>query len=153
MIIHASIPAKSPENTARILSSIIDGAPVPFPPVKGAWVVVPFDGSGHTIEIYPLGAVAIPSPSGVQLLCQEGEKMKSGFHIALGTKKTQNEIIELGKEHRIRTVICERAGIFGVIELWIEDELLIEVLTEAELMRYHDFWKVRTHQIRQQTGK
>jgi hypothetical protein len=38
-----------------------------------------------------------------------------------------------------RTIVCERAGIFGVIELWIENQFMIELITEPEMKRYLSF--------------
>jgi hypothetical protein len=38
-----------------------------------------------------------------------------------------------------RTIACERGGFFGVIEVWIENKYLIELITEPELKRYLAF--------------
>ena len=155
MIIHVSIPSTRPKEISQFLAKLIDGEAFPFPPVPGAWVTVPRDGSGNTIEVYPLGTVALPGtgdpdptfvsagpkpkPWEVQMAHDPKQTMVSGHHLALYTKKDKEEIFRLGKEMGFRTIACERAGIFGVIEMWIENQFMIELITGPELKRYLSF--------------
>lgn len=157
MIVHASIPSTRPREVAELIAKIIDGEAIAFPPVPGAWVAIPRDGSGNTVEVYPLGTVARPGvgspdpsldvpgpgtkPWETQLHRDPGQKMEGASHVALGTRKTLEEIVRLGEEMGFRTVPCERGGIFGLIEVWIENKFLIEVVTEPELKRYLAFWR------------
>lgn len=39
----------------------------------------------------------------------------------------------------LRAVKCERGGVFGVVEVWLENTFLLEVLSEPEFARYRDF--------------
>jgi hypothetical protein len=155
MIVHVSIPSTRPQEVAEFVAKIIDGEAIAFPPVPGAWVAVPRDGSGNTVEVYPLGTVARPGigspdpslnipgpgtkPWETQLHREPGQKMEGASHLALSTRKSREEILRLGEAMGFRTVPCERGGIFGVIEVWIENLYLIEVITEPELKRYLDF--------------
>ena len=156
MIIHTSIPSTRPEQIAGFLARLIDGVAIPFPPVPGAWVTIPGDGSGQTIEVYPLGTVGLPGKGAVdpavevpfprtkpwelQLSHDPRQAMESGHHLALGTRRTREEVLRLGEEMGFRTIACERAGIFELIEVWIENRFLVEVITEPEQKRYRAFW-------------
>jgi hypothetical protein len=167
MIIHTSIPSTQPKEISQFLAKLIDGEAFPFPPVPGAWVAVPRDGSGNTIEVYPLGTVARPGigdpdpamnsagpgtkPWEVQLTHDPNQTLTSGHHLALYTKKDKEEILRLGNEMGFRTIACERAGIFGVIELWIENQFMVELITEPEMKRYLAFMK-QTENARQRFG-
>ena len=79
------------------------------------------------------------------------QTMVSGHHLALYTKKDQEEIFRLGKEMGFRTIACERAEIFGVIELWIENQFMVELITEPEMKRYLSFMN-RTENVRKRFG-
>lgn len=152
MIIHASIPSSNPQASAQLISKIIDGHATPFPPIPGSWVAVPLDGSGNTIEIYPLGTVATPGPNEVKLIQSLNKSMASAHHLAIATKMSKEEILQLANKEGIKAMVCERAGIFEVVEVWIENQLLIEVITEPQLKRYQDFWSQRADQIKIQMG-
>jgi hypothetical protein len=157
MIVHVSIPSSRPRETAELLAKLVGGAAIPFPPIPGGWVAVPQDGSGQTIEVYPLGTVARPGvgepdpsvttppfrtkPWEVQIGQDPLQGMASAHHLALATKLSREEVLRLGEERGLRAVACERGGIFGVVELWIENQFLVEVVTEPELERYLAFMK------------
>ncbi|MXO59990.1 hypothetical protein GRI89_10605 [Altererythrobacter salegens] len=155
MIAHISMPATDPRTTALLLAALIDGQAFEFPVVPGAWIAVANDGSGLAVEVYPdcmahhpgVGeadpTVEIAGPATMawedQIYVDDYQVRPSAFHMALATRLSEIQIIALAQEAGIRAVRCERAGIFGLVELWIDGTFLIEVLTEAEVARYKGF--------------
>lgn len=74
-----------------------------------------------------------------QIFLEDDEPRPSGFHAAISTKIPEREIIARAAALGWRTVTCERAGIFGLVEVWVDDEFLVEVLVPKEVERYQNF--------------
>ncbi|WP_068876105.1 MULTISPECIES: hypothetical protein [unclassified Phenylobacterium] len=156
MIAHVSIPAADPEGTAEVIGRIIDGAVMPFPVVAGAWVAIARDGSGWGVEVLPATAIhhqgegepdlahsaagAFVMPWETQIRTDGAPASLSGFHVALTSQLSAEEIVDLGRERGWRAVTCERGGVFDLVELWIDNRCLIEVLPPTGTRRYLDFY-------------
>jgi hypothetical protein len=132
MIFHASIPADEPRRVAQVLAELFGGEALPFPPWPGAFVAMAGDDRNTTIEVYPRTAVMLPG---------EGDEMvhpgsdaaapRHGcFHLAVATKLEADQVLAIGEREGWRAVRLSRAGIFDVIEFWVENALMIEVMTE-----------------------
>jgi len=155
MIAHISLPARDPRATARLLATLIDGEVFPFPVVSGAWITVASDGSGLAFEVYPDGMAHHPGtgqpdpaivPAGSQTLPWEdqihmnGEQLHpTAFHVALTTSLSDEQVLGLARQAGVRAVPCDRAGLFKLIELWLDDVVLVEVLNRSESLRYTQF--------------
>ncbi len=155
MIAHVSIPAKDPKQTSLLLAALMKGEAFPFPVVPGAWIAIANDGLGTAVEVYPNGMAhhagegepdAAMQPSGPATLPWEdqiypdGEQLRpSAFHFAMTSPLGEAEVMELGRSAGLRTVRCERGGVFALVEIWLDDTLLVEVLTEGEPGRYAAF--------------
>lgn len=156
MIAHFSMPAREPEAVARILGRVIDGEVMPFPVIPGAWVAIARDGSGTGIEVVPEAtghhpgvgeadpsrppAGPAPMPWEVQFRQDGAAQAASAFHVALSSPLSRDEVLAVGRDAGWRAVACERGGVFEVIEIWVENRVLLEVLTPAELDRYRAFY-------------
>ena len=155
MIAHVSIPSRNPRSTAIFIAGLIDGEAFPFPVVDGAWIAVAGDGSGTAVEVYadtmahhpgrgeadaaavPQGPKAMPwedqiYPDGAQL-------RPAAFHFAMSCALADAEVLRRARAAGFRAVKCERAGVFGLVEVWIDDLFLVEVLCGREVHRYVDF--------------
>lgn len=155
MIAHVSIPTKNPKDVANLLGKLIRGKVFNFPVVKDAFIVIAEDASGTAIEVYPMGmnhhpgrgeAPANPGPVTVatkewedQIFLEETNSDFSSHHMAIVTHLSEEEVIRLGKLNNFRTVPCDRAGVFKLVEIWIDNSYLIEVLIEKEAARYRGF--------------
>jgi hypothetical protein len=155
MIAHVSIPSADPQATALLFSALIDGQAFTFPVVPGAWIAVARDGSGTAVEVYPVGIAHHPGVGEADPLLvpeepaqmpwedqiiSDGDPMRpSAFHIAIVTGLDDEQIFALAREAGIRAIRCERGGVFGLIELWIDNMTLVEVLTSVDAARYRDF--------------
>jgi hypothetical protein len=155
MIAHVSIPARNPRATALLLATLIDGEAFDFPVVPGASIAVARDGSGLAVEVYPQTMAHHPGagevdpariPDGPQAMPWEdqiypdGEQLRaSAFHFALKSPLTDAQILDAARKAGLRAIKCERGGVFAVIEVWLDNLVLVEVLTEREFGRYRDF--------------
>jgi hypothetical protein len=155
MIAHVSIPARDARATALLLARLIDGEAFNFPVVAGAWIAVARDGSGLAVEVYPDTMAHHPGtgevdstvqPEGPQAMPWEdqihpdGQQVRaSAFHFALATALSEAQVLAIAREAGLRALGCERAGVFRVIELWLDNTILVELLTRAEVERYRAF--------------
>lgn len=155
MIAHFSIPSKTPRETALFFAAVIDGVVFDFPIVAGASIAVANDGSGLAVEVYPEEMAHHPGsgdfdpsvraegpavmPWEDQIFAERSERRASGFHIAMATRRPAEEILARAKALGWRALACERAGVFGVIEVWVDGRHLVEVLIPKETARYQAF--------------
>lgn len=154
MIAHFSIPARDPQRTAEVFGRIIDGAVMPFPVVEGAWVAIARDGSGLGVEVVPAatahhmgrgeageavgGPVVMPWETQIR---QDGDDQSpSGFHVAMTSRLSAEEIVALGEAQGWRAVHCDRGGVFDLVELWVDNRNLVEVLPPEGTRRYLAFY-------------
>lgn len=151
MINHISIAVQEPKKVAEVLAEIWDGAVYPFPPAPGSFLVVANDGKGTGVEITPAGTVIVPGeglPDENDLEAPT-EAYKSRFvksdlvpryvatHLNINTLKNIDEIRAIGKREGWRVMVANRGeGLFQLIELWVENTFMLEVMTPAQTERY-----------------
>ncbi|MGS1016837.1 hypothetical protein [Allosphingosinicella humi] len=140
MIFNASIDADDPRRVALILAEIIGGRAGPFAAIgEGSWVAVAGDGFGTMIEVYQRGTELHRAPVGLDVYGLAGMPRGNGaFHLALGTELSAAQVHAIGAREGWPTQYCRRGGAFGVIELWIDDRFMIEVLTIEMQREYID---------------
>lgn len=154
MIAHFSIPARDPRRTAELFGRLIDGAVMPFPVVEGAWVAIARDGSGVGVEVVPaatshhmgegepgearLGPFVMPWET--QIRPDGDPEAGSGFHVAITSPLSADEIIALVQAENWRAVHCERGGVFDLVEVWVDNRNLVEVLPPGGTRRYLEFY-------------
>lgn len=155
MIAHVSIPSKDPRATALFLAGLMDGEAFSFPVVEGAWIAVARDGSGQAIEVYPepmahhAGQGEVDpnaQPQGPKTMPWEdqifpdGSQLRpSAFHVAMTSVLSESQVMERARAAGFRAVRCDRAGVFALVEVWIDNLFLVEVLSGRETQRYTDF--------------
>lgn len=158
MIAHISVPSENPKETALFFAAVIDGLAFDFPVVPGASIAVARDGSGTAVEVYPIGMAHHPgvgdpdstqqpaSPTTMpwedQIYTAYSVKAPSTFHMAIETKLSESEVISRARSLGWRTLACNRGGVFGVVEVWVDNTYLVEVLVEQEATRYRSFMNV-----------
>lgn len=132
MIFHASIPADNPQRVAEVIAEIWDGEAFRFPPWPGAYVAIAGDDRGTTCEVYPRAQTMAmgegDGPAWAQL--DESPSQFTVHHIAVMTAKSEDEVLAIARREGWRAVRCSRGKFFDVIEVWVENRMLVEVLTE-----------------------
>lgn len=151
MINHISIGANNPEHVANVLAEIWDGIVYPFPPTPNSYFVIANDGRGTAVEIIPNGVVLIPGEglpdeNDPNSATEEYEgkfvasDLKPRFvatHLNVNTKKSIEEIREIAKREGWRVLVCNRGeGLFQLVEVWIENTFMLEVMTPEQTARY-----------------
>ncbi|MEW6496931.1 MAG: hypothetical protein AB1589_31075 [Cyanobacteriota bacterium] len=138
MIHHISIPARNPFHVANVLAEVLNGWVAPFPPNINSHVVIAGDEYGTLIEIYPLGSEIMPGHGTDQAtFCQNAHPYAyTAIHAAISVPTNQDAIEQIGAREGWRVLPCNRDGLFEVIEFWVENRLMLELLTPAIAPQY-----------------
>lgn len=151
MINHISIAVNEPERVANFLAELWGGIVYPFPPVPGAFFVLANDGKGTAVEITPAGTILVPGeglPDENDLAASteayEAQFIKSELipryvatHLNINTQMSVEEIRELAKREGWRVLVCNRGGgLFQLVEVWVENTFMLEVMTPEQTKRY-----------------
>jgi hypothetical protein len=131
VIFHASIPADDPEAVAAVMAEILGGEAYRFPPWPGGCVAMAGDDRNTTVEVYPRTQVLAPG-EGSEMVPPRPDPVPSRlscFHLAIATRLSADEILAIGQREGWRAVKCRRGVIFEVVELWLENSVMVEVLT------------------------
>jgi hypothetical protein len=151
MINHISIAVSEPERVANVLAEIWDGVVFPFPPNPGSYMVIADDGKGSGVEVLPAGTILVPGkglPPEDDITSPteeyEGKFVKSDFvpryvatHLNINTRKSIEEIRQIAKREGWRVLVANRGGgMFQLIEVWVENTFMLEVMTPEQTARY-----------------
>lgn len=130
MIHHLSVSAIDPQGVAEFFADIMGGVVVDFPPNPGSYMVFKADGMGTAIEIYPAGSVMVPNgePGAVFERQADGGARRSPTHFALSVSMDRRDVLDRAAAKGWDAFVCDRGGHFHVIEVWIENAWLVEVL-------------------------
>ena len=149
MLFHLSIPTDNPERVAKVIAELWRGEAFPFFPHRNSsWVAFAGDERGTGIECYPRDVLITPSdeeqPTGFTLsplASEAGETHKVGgyhrsaTHAAIATPLSIEELIAIGAREGWLTRYARR-GVFGVVEMWIENSIMFELLPPEQQKEY-----------------
>jgi len=140
MIHHLSIAAHNPLHVAHVLAEVWQGQVFKFLPHPGGYIVVPHDQYGSAIEVYPLGNQLAPGPDqeAVQVVHQPDIHNLVATHAAISVPTSEAQIRQIADREGWRVVVCDRSA-FKVIEFWIENRLMLELLTPKMAAQYLEF--------------
>lgn len=130
MIHHYSVSVSQPKPTIEKLQKLFGGKITPFGPLKGGYILWFGDEYGTAIELYPLGAEMFPGQKGeqAQFKVPGNPGTYCSTHAAISVEKEKDYILEFAKKLNWKAEELPRGG-FSVIELWVENSVMIEVLT------------------------
>lgn len=132
-IIHLSLAAAEPERVARVLAELMDGTVSTFSPTEGGFYVGTDSATAAAIEVYPLGTELVPGDGAAQARFRKGTKAGPGpVHVALAVPVSRADIARIGAREGWRTLPCRRGGSFDVIEFWLENRTMLELIPEDE---------------------
>jgi len=60
----------------------------------------------------------------------------SEAHLNISTPLSADEALAIAKREGWTARVCDRGGVFSVIEFWLENQFMLELMTEAEWKRY-----------------
>ena len=153
MINHISIAVENPEKVANVIAELWNGMVIPFPPAPNSFIVLANDGRGSGVEVTPINTILVPGEglppeegfdintrteeNGAQFRQSDSVPQYVPTHLNINTHLSIEEIKEIGRREGWRTLVCNRdEGFFQLVELWIEDRFLLEVMTPEQTARY-----------------
>ena len=146
MIHHVSIPAREPERVARVLAELMRGTCSPFGPLDGAFRASSGDEHGTMIEVYPDRATLdIPARDDQVVFGDNASPPETWpFHVLLSVPLEREEIERIGAREGWRAKTFGRGmqgkqPNFHVVEFWLENRLMIEVVSPAMAQEYADY--------------
>jgi len=137
MIHHVSIGVHQPEAVATVLAEVLGGIVVPFPDVPGAYLALACDEHGTLIEVHRTDMELRPGPAGEGLSMQPGTARNrfGPFHAAVSVTREVDDLLQVGARLGWTTEVQSR-GPFHVVELWVENEIMLELLPPAFAAEY-----------------
>ena len=140
MIHHLSIAARDPQHVAGVLAEIMGGTAVPFPPNPGSFFALQLDEHGSGVEVYPAGTVLQPNGDDGGGFAKRPETASGprATHFALSVGTDPDKVKSVAEREGWKCFDCNR-GPFHVIEVWVENEQMVEVLPPAYAAEYLAF--------------
>ncbi|WP_088889234.1 hypothetical protein [Leptolyngbya ohadii] len=142
MIHHLSISAHNPKYVAQVLAELFQGEAVPFPDARypDSYVALALDDYGTTVDVHPFTTELIPGSESDTMFQQKQNPAASIYtvtHAAISVPVSEEQIQAIAAREGWRT--RHRTGFFEVIELWLENRVLIELLPPAIAPSYLAF--------------
>lgn len=147
MLFHLSIDAARPQHVAQVLVELFGtGAATPFPPVAdGSWLACAGDDRNTMIEVYPRGTELIAADGDADALgvgTLDAAPRGYATHFAMATRLTREQVFAVAEREGWPAKYCRRGGLFGVIEMFIEGNRMVEVLTDEMQREYLESMRV-----------
>ena len=139
MIHHLSISARNPQHVADVLAEMMGGKAVPFSPNPGSFFALQLDEHGSGVEVHPAGTELHPGGEvGGGFVRQEQPQGYTPTHFALSVKTDAASVERIAGREGWQCFTCNR-GPFHVIEVWLENETMVEVLPPEFAAEYLAF--------------
>ena len=147
MLIHTSLPANDPELVSRVLCEVAGGKRCSFP-YPGGYYVGFDDDSSTAVEVYPIDTQLEPGRGPVYGELEPPEQSRRNMvryfgsnedvkytaaHIAVTTPLSLDEIYAIAKRENWRANYCSRRESFRLVEFWMENRILVELILEQDL--------------------
>src|SRR6202161_2869484 len=138
MIHHLSIAARGPKHAAGVLAELMGGTAVPFPPNPGSFFALQLDEHGSGVEVYPAGTELEPGGEVGGSFVKKPARGYGSTHFALSVKTEAAAIKQIAENAGWQCYDCNR-GPFHVIEVWVENNTMVEILPPAYAQEYLNF--------------
>lgn len=143
MIFHTSIEAEDPKRVASVIAEIWEGTAIPLDRlVNGSWMAFWGENPLSAIEVFPQGTNITQSSDDTHWFSERvlGDR-PTASHVALGTRLSEARVREIAAREKWETKYVTRGDRFGVIEMWVNKNLVIEWLTPEMQKRYENSMK------------
>jgi hypothetical protein len=142
MIHHLSIAALDARRVAEVLAEFMGGEATRFPPNPGSWFAHQDDAFGTGVEVYPSGTELHPEGFAMS---EPGGAGYGPTHFALSVKMSPDAVAAIAAREGWRRHRLQRGGPggFHVMEVWIENRQMVEILPPAFAAEYLKL--ARTH--------
>ena len=138
MLHHLSISVANPDRVAKVLAELMNGQFFEFPLFPGAYIAIAGDAHGTAIEVLPQNSVWFPGQIEAEIKTEADMPKFAPVHAALSVPVSRETVEEIGLREGWLVRYCDR-GPFQLMELWIENTLMIELVTQAMTANYLNF--------------
>jgi hypothetical protein len=138
MIHHLSIAARDPQHVAGVLAELMGGIAVPFPPNPGSFFALQRDAHGSGVEVHPAGTELRPGGDNGAGFARREARGFGPTHFALSVGTPADAVEAIARREGWHCHHCDR-GPFHVIEVWLENESMVEVLPPEYAAEYLAF--------------
>ncbi len=130
MIHHLSIPVTDTRHVAEVLAGLTGGVITEFGPYRDSWIVWFGDAHGSAIEVYPVGTELYPpqDEGQAQFRAAATSSPYVATHATVSLDRSVEEIQRVAAAEGWRAVVLPRGG-FDVVEFWIENHVMLELMT------------------------
>jgi hypothetical protein len=127
---HYSITVQDTQHVAEVLRELFGGTITPFGPYENSYIVWFGDEYGSAIELYPAGTEMLPDAGDGQANFRHNVSASrfTATHAAISIDRLREEILQIAGDNGWKALELSRGG-FNVIEFWIENRVMIELLT------------------------
>jgi hypothetical protein len=132
------MPADDCAHVAKVLAQMLDGGALRFPPGgPNAWNCWSRT-NDFQIVVTPRGQVMVEGPKEQIWVSREtvSNDRACESHFAMAVERSAAEIVALAQAAGWSARICNRGGMFDLVEVWVEGSYLVEVLDPAQLADY-----------------
>jgi len=141
MLYHLSFAVRDPQHVAEVVAKLWQGKSIPFPGHVGSFIAMAMDAYGTAIEFLPKGSVLKPVASG-EMEDWFQEPNTTGYtatHVNMAVPISEAEIYAIANREGWRAVRCGRQGFFELVEFWIENEIMLELIPPNLVEGYQTF--------------
>jgi len=137
MIHHLSIHARDPRHVATVLAEMFGGTLTGFGPWPDSFIAWMGDDHGTAIEVFPRGTEMFPDPGEGQANFRRVPQPAafSATHAAVSIDRSAEEIFAFARREGWRAIELSR-GPNHVIEFWIENAVMLELMTPSMARDY-----------------
>ena len=149
MIAHVSMPARDCAHVAKVLAEMLGGGALRFPPggpdAYNCWS----RNNDFQIVVTPRGSVMVEGPDEQEWVSRPARTEDDGAcesHFAMAVERPASEIVGMARAAGWHARVCNRGGLFDLVEVWVENSYLVEVLDPLQMAAYRtamtvDNWK------------
>jgi hypothetical protein len=137
MIHHISFAANDPLRAAEVVAELWQGRAMPFPHHPGSYIALSLDRYGTAIEFWPKDTVL--KPGSLSEAVRFSNSQTAGYtatHAHMAVSIDEAQIYQIADREGWRAVRCKRADFFELIEFWIENEIMLELVPPTLMEQY-----------------
>lgn len=140
LIHHISLPVRDPRHTAEVFLELLGGGVVtPFGPYQNSFITWSGDQHGTALEFYPVGTemYAPAEPREARFRHDAAATGHIATHAAVSVELEVAQVMAIAEREGWRALVLPRGG-FDVIEFWIDNTVMLELLTPQMASDYLD---------------
>jgi hypothetical protein len=139
MIHHISFAVHNPLHVAEVVAELWQGKTASFPGHSDSFIALTFDAYGTAIEFIPKGTAFKPGSEENESVEWIPDLDATGYtatHVNMAVPISEAQIYAIANREGWRAVRCNRQGLFDLIEFWIENEIMMELLPPNLMEKY-----------------